>query len=72
MWEERVLLRTVFPVGPDKGLGTLSAPDTPNDWVSRRMAGMLCGRGQKQGGVWRPGCWEKLQEGGGAVVVTIK
>ena len=72
MWEERVLLRTVFRVGPDNGLGTLSAPDTPNDWLSRRMAGMLCGRGQKQGGVWRPGCWEKLQEGGGAVVVTIK
>lgn len=48
MWEERVLLRAVFLVGPDKGLGTLSAPDTPNDWLSLWMTGTLCGRGQKQ------------------------
>ena len=26
----------------------------------------------RNGGVWRLGCWGKLQEGGGAMVVTIK
>lgn len=49
MWEERVLFRAVFLVESDKGLGTLSAPDTPNDWLSCRMTGTLYVRGQKQG-----------------------
>ena len=34
---EGVSFMAVFLVGPDTGLGTFSALDTPNDWLSHWM-----------------------------------